>query len=500
MISFRKIISDYPLSFLLLPLFFVIHGWKENYYYVHFRDISILAAIFMLAAVIIFLISLLFFRNKIKAGIYTFILLAIYFFFGAVQDFLKDHSLTKEISRYKIILPLIFLLLIVSFIWLKKTKVPLQKMNSFLSVLMVIFIIVDIITIVALPAEKKERIKVANFPKSGEDCKDCNKPDIYFLLFDEYASSTALKQFWNYNNSGFDSALTARNFHIIRESQSNYNFTPFSMASILNMSYLSGIKDVNACTLEDYTMCDNLILNNGVTSYLRNNGYSFVNYSIFDINGAPSTVYQSFLPLKARLITEQTLFNRVKKDLGYLLLTGRFKIKSLADKFIYGGLHNNNYFLEKLKEEAGKKKDKPEFIYAHLYMPHPPFYFDSSGVERGINTLIQENYSIPVSAYLQYVGYTSKRILEVVDSILKNSSSPPVIIIMGDHGFRNCHQTEDRSCFFRNMNSVYLPDKNYNNFYDSLTGVNQFRILFNTIFHQNFPILKDSTILLTDKH
>ena len=500
MVSFRKIVTHWPLSFLLLPLFFVIHGWKENYYYIHFRDISILAGTFMAAALVIFFISLLFFKNKIKAGVYTFILLAIYFFFGAVQDFLKDHSLTKEVSRYKIILSLIFLFVIVSFIWLKKTKGALQKLNSFLSVLMAAFIFADLITMITLPAEKKERITVASFPKSGEVCKNCNKPDIYFLLFDEYASSAALKEFWNYNNKGLDSTLTARGFHIIKESQSNYNFTPFSMASILNMSYLSGIKDVNACTLEDYTMCDNLIFNNGVTTYLRNSGYNFTNYSIFDINGAPSTVYQSFLPLKARLITEQTLFNRVKKDLGYLLLTGRFKIKSLADKFIYEGLHNNNYFLEKIKEEAAKKKDKPEFIYAHLYMPHPPFYFDSAGAERSIKTLIDENYTIPASAYLQYVGYTNKRIVEVVDSILKNSSNPPVIIIMGDHGFRNCSQTEDRSCFFRNMNAVYLPDKNYTNFYYSLTGVNQFRVLFNTIFHENFPILKDSTILLTDKH
>lgn len=70
---------------------------------------------------------------------------------------------------------------------------------------------------------------------------------------------------------------------------------------------------------------------------------------------------------------------------------------------------------------------------------------------------------------------------------------------MGDHGFRNCRQTKDRSCFFRNMNAVYLPDKNYSGFYDSITGVNQFRALFNTLFHEDFPILKDSSIFLIDK-
>ena len=498
MASLRKIVNYFPLSFLLLPVFFVLHGWKENYYYIPFRDISILLLTFLGASILLFFICLLFFRNKIKAGLYCFILLAIYFFFGAVQDLLKKYSFTEQVSRYKFLLPIILLTVIIFFFWLKRTKSSLQKINSFLNALLLILILLDTVIIFTLPAEKKEKITAESFLPSNQICKDCSKPDIYFLLFDEYASSAALKQFWNYDNSYFDSSLNQRGFHIIRNSQSNYNFTPFSMASILNMSYLKGIKNVTACTLEDYSMCNNLILNNGVTSCLRNNGYAFINYSIFDISGSPSVVYQSFLPLKARLITEQTLFNRIKKDLGYMLLTGPLKIKWLAKKFFYEGQRNNDLFLKKLKEEPDGKKDKPEFIYAHFYMPHPPFYFDSSGKQRDEKTVIEETKTNPVNSYLQYIGYTNTQIIQLVDTILKKSANPPVIIIMGDHGFRNCSGKE-QSCYFKNMNAVYLPQKNYTGFYDSLSNVNEFRTVFNTIFEANFPILKDSTIFLKDK-
>lgn len=267
------------------------------------------------------------------------------------------------------------------------------------------------------------------------------------------------------------------------------------MASILNMSYLSGIKNVNACSIDDYAMCNDLILKNGVAGYLMNNGYKIVNYSIFDLKGEPSLVNQSFLPLKARLITEQTLFNRLKKDLGHLLLAGKYKIKWLSDKLIYESLHNNNLFLQKVKEKAGKKKENPEFIYAHFYMPHPPYYFDSSGKEADLQSLKKRS----PSQYFSYLSYTNRQILQLSDSILKNSVIPPVIIIMGDHGLRMSGGTTDHNSFFRNMNAVYLPDKNYSGFYDSTSGVNQFRVLFNTLFRQSFPLLKDSTIFLRDQ-
>ena len=36
------------------------------------------------------------------------------------------------------------------------------------------------------------------------------------------------------------------------------------MASLLNMNYISGIKNPDACTINDYANCNNLIRNNEV--------------------------------------------------------------------------------------------------------------------------------------------------------------------------------------------------------------------------------------------
>ncbi len=70
---------------------------------------------------------------------------------------------------------------------------------------------------------------------------------------------------------------------------------------------------------------------------------------------------------------------------------------------------------------------------------------------------------------------------------------------MGDHGFRKAANDKDKTHYFENQNAVYFPVNDYHLVYDSVSTVNQFRIIFNTLFRQNFPILKDSTIFLTDK-
>jgi hypothetical protein len=38
---------------------------------------------------------------------------------------------------------------------------------------------------------------------------------------------------------------------------------------------------------------------------------------------------------------------------------------------------------------------------------------------------------------------------------------------------------------------VYLPGRQYGQYHDSLSGVNQLRVLLNTLFQQRLPLLRD---------
>jgi hypothetical protein len=69
-------------------------------------------------------------------------------------------------------------------------------------------------------------------------------------------------------------------------------------------------------------------------------------------------------------------------------------------------------------------------------------------------------------------------------------------MLLGDHGFREGVKKEEHKYAFMNLNAIYLPEKNYEGFYDSISNVNQFRVLLNKEFEQHLSLLKDSTTFL----
>jgi hypothetical protein len=76
--------------------------------------------------------------------------------------------------------------------------------------------------------------------------------------------------------------------------------------------------------------------------------------------------------------------------------------------------------------------------------------------------------------------------------------SRPAILLLSDHGFRRPGTDMEDKYDFMNLNAVFLPNGNYQQFYDSISNVNQFRALFNSLFRQRYRLLKDSTTDLWD--
>lgn len=483
----------------LLPLFFVMHGFTENFGFINFWDTLILAFTYVAAVIILYCLFLIIFKNRIKASLVASFIMAFYLFFGAIQDFCKVHL--AILNRYSVLLPFFVIIVIALIFYLKKVNSSFSKLNLFLNSLFFIYIIVDLGLLVYKNFNPSvNKFSAYSFVKDNnyQLCANCPKPDIYFLLFDEYASSISLEKYFNYDNSSLDTFLIEQGFHIQRKSISNYNFTPMSMASMLNMSYMTGINP-GGISIEDYASCNELVKKNAVINFLSTQGYEIVNYSIFDLVGNPSLISQDILPLKTKLITDGTLFNRMQKDLGWILLTGKYEIKWLSDRIFYNNLHNNETFINHFEKSSLKRKARPRFFYGHLFMPHPPYYFDKNGNRKKSEIIYKESKEINTNAYLEYVTYTNTKIKELISTIKQNTKGEAVIIFMGDHGFRKDTNDSDKTHYFENQNAVYFPAKDYHLFYDNVSAVNQFRIIFNALFRQNFPLLKDSTIFLTDK-
>jgi len=324
-------------------------------------------------------------------------------------------------------------------------------------------------------------------------CDSCQKPDVYLIITDEYAGNAQLKEMFSFDNSDFENSLKQRGFHILKNPSSNYNWTLYSMASMLNMNYLPELKDT-IINIPDKFYCSELIKNSNVAALFKNSGYAIYNYSFFDFAGTTKPVKPVFLPATKTLITAQTFINRIQRDLWFNFVSPQFITNVLSRN-----LHNNIIIDSLTKVSVMSRSNAPRFVYTHLTMPHYPYYFDSSGNKKESQQLTDEN-NPDKQAYLQYLVYCNKKLLELLDFIKFNSAKPPIIMLMSDHGFRQYKplKKSDRQFQFCNLNALFFPNGNYAGFSDTMYNVNQFRALFNSQFQQKFPLLKDSTIFLID--
>jgi hypothetical protein len=476
----------------LLPPFFVLHGFTENYDFIPVKDAFLLTGIYLGSSLLLSLLCWLLYRNFTKANLAALYLIAFNFFFGSIHDGLKKIFPESFVTKYTFILPAAALLFIILLVVLKKRKTPLLKLTYYLNVLLIVLLLADTALLTSKIMTKKKTSY--SLPEGFDACASCPKPDIYFILADEYAGNTELKELFQFDDSAFLNRLSTLNFYTIPESRSNYNYTPFSVASILNMNYLD-LKGKDRAKL-DLTYSYAAIRDNNLLRFLRYHEYDFYNYSVFDFEGQPARVRETFLPVKTRLITAQTFLHRFDKEIRFNLVS-RWKSKKNQEILTYANKNNNKNIYELTWKLAEQKASSPKFVYSHLMMPHYPYYFDKKGKEQAFESL-QEGNQGNKAAYIEYLQYANKKILALVEHIQKSSASPPIIILMGDHGFRHFNKPVDTKYYFLNLASVYLPSKNYSGFNDSLTGVNFFRTILNTAFNQQLPYLKDSTSYLRD--
>ncbi|MBL7732771.1 MAG: sulfatase-like hydrolase/transferase [Chitinophagaceae bacterium] len=485
-------LKKWPLFPWLLPVFFVLHGCTEHYDYVPFNDALKLTAVYLLATLVLTGIFWLWYRSFTKAGLAAFIIMAFHFFFGSMYDALQRLAGGTFLARYAFILPAAALTFVIAFIIIKKRKSRWTSTSLYLNSLLIFLILADLFLLTGKMIRGKKT--EVSMPDGMVRCDNCPTPDIYFILADEYPGNTELKDLFAYDNSPFIDSLTNRGFHHVAESYSNYNYTPFSMASLLNMEYLQ--LEASNRSAADLTHAYEKIKNSKLLHFLQQHGYQLYNYSIFDFEGQPGRRLEKFLPVSTRLITSQTFLSRAENSIFFNLVT-RFRSKAALKKLTYAYQHNNEKIYQLTLDVAGKKTSNPKFIYTHLEMPHYPYYFDKNGKERPFEKLVEGNQT-DKEAFVSYLQYCNEKFLALIDQIRKQSATPPVIILMGDHGFRHFTQPQEKKYYFNNLAAVYLPGGNYSGFPDTLTGINFIRAIVNKQFNQQLPPVKDSMIYLRD--
>ncbi len=126
--------------------------------------------------------------------------------------------------------------------------------TQFLNVAAAVLLIMPLISLAIGWAEPSERASSASeaqyddlwahvFP-SGLPTPTDQRPDIYYLVFDEYPRHDVFEGF---DNAEFRRALESRGFYIASRATSNFKTTTLSLASTLNLAYIQDVvrKDSN---------------------------------------------------------------------------------------------------------------------------------------------------------------------------------------------------------------------------------------------------------------
>ncbi len=508
--ALKRILEKPGIHPFLLPVFFILHSYMQYYGlvsgHVAMSMLVTIELIFLGCFLVIWLLS----RNIYKTALIITTCGIVALFFGVARDFILHTLRLPFFAKYMVLLPAIFVILLIMVVVICRKK-DFRKSNFFLNLLFLIFIVTD--GLLFARAENVsflrqnllvDKNKLNDRPAPATP----GAPDVYYLLFDCYPGTAFLQNFMDYDNSALDDSLQNKGFHIIGHPVSNYNRTAFSMAATLNFEYLKGIRNHVHIDAKQYNQATLTIKHAAVPEYFSEQGYDVYNLSIFDIGKQPAILRETFLNLPDKnMLLYNTLFEQIRRDIGWNFAVGWTKfrgnvIDSLAIPAEVMAVNSkkrayNHTVTDSLAKIPAQKTVRPKFVYAHFYLPHPPFFYDKDGRARDLNLVLAQRSITDRDLFLSYLQYTNKVMLSLTDRILKDSPRPPVIIIQSDHGFRDFKGGPSAPyLYFKNYSAFYFPDRDYSMLYDTMSNINTFPVLFNKYFNTRIGLQRDTSVFL----
>src|SRR5215204_103840 len=485
-----------PFYLILLLLFYILHHYNRFFGFISSAQIILYSIILFLTGLCYFLLNF-FYKSPLKASLITFCLMSFLLFFGPYHDFLKLIFAETVLSSYKVVVPTTFIIILLFTFYLNKRPDSLGRFSRYLNVLMIILCTVEVFTLLFKAKRFMEDHNLI-YPELSMcnnytplDLPDSTKPDIFYLVFDEYTSNQTLQDVWHFDNSDVTDWLSKKGFYIIPHSKSNYNLTPFSISSVFNMNYFDGEKVSKGSRVNELQATRSLSKNE-TFCILEKENYLIRFIAPFNNSIEKNGLAYYFDYLSEEQLYIATFFGRFKKDILWNFRRLEVDQPGANPPSHTKKVKDLNITISKIKgtTEASIER-KPKFVYGHFMVTHEPHIFDSTGRVR--KDFIADNE--PFKTYTQQVLYVNSIIRDLVNYIQATNKRKTVILIQGDHGYRN-FPSRTRTYDFPIFNAVYLPDQDYNQFYKKMSPVNTFRVLFNHYFYQKFKLLPDSSVVV----
>ncbi|MDR2396779.1 MAG: hypothetical protein LBD69_02930 [Puniceicoccales bacterium] len=298
-------------------------------------------------------------------------------------------------------------------------------------------------------------------------------PNVYHILLDAYANCNTMDRL-HYDNRSFYKQLNNNGFIVYPSSWSNYPFTQPSVASMLNMNYLS--EDVRS----NASKCNYMISHNTVFNTFKKNGYNIY-------------LWQATLPFKYHnnaCIEADKQFDGAKFCFACFSNTPIYDVvKKLLLKKCY---HMHAQQIDDTFAALVRAKDKygafNNVFYAHILCPHAPMLWDSKGAlfanpDRFDGFLINRCRTV-AHEYVWQIKVLNQKVLHCIEQIVKQYEKEdcPIIILHGDHG---AFIGEECS----NLFALHIPVAWWKDA-EFLPFINLYRFVFNHLLGSQYQYLQ----------
>lgn len=499
----RRLCLFHPLLFALFP---VLSLAASNTTAVSMREVWPAAALCLAAAALLWCLLRPLLGSWQKAGVLTSLVEVVFFSYAplhaASQDWIS--------LRHRYALPLAAVVLLAAFWKLRRARGEPIALAQGLTLASAFLVAVSATRLVRNREQNFDGVAVTGpvsrrLPPPASAGGASGLPDVYYVILDGYASAETLRQVYSYDNREFLEALRARGFYVADRSLSNYSQTPLSLASSTNMEYLNRAVEIPGRQTKHLQPLYRLIEESRVLRAFQRRGYRTVTFQSgwtvtarnrnadWDVNCGGWSEF-------GRVLARTTIL----ESLGFF---GTIEVQT-----------RNRVLCEfAMLPQIQHRIPGPRYVFAHIVSPEPPLLFGRNGEPPPPTAESSSRQWRNRPGYVDQVIFINRSVLAVVDRILAEAQTPPVIVLQGDHGsaatgYQWMYGDEGPPAsgeepgidvFLRErmgiLNAYHLPGGPAG-LYESISPVNSFRVILNRYLGERYRLLEDRSFFSRYAH
>ncbi len=489
-LAFPLLIAVYPTLFL-----YSVNAWALQP-----GSLALPLGLSLLVAVAAFGLFLLLERSAVSAGLSAALFMVVYFLYGQLYRGLLGLDILR-IQHFSF-LPIVITLAVYAGCFTTRIKRPLAaQINKILTVVVMLLVSYNLLVILSVEIKRDwlkastasaappETITPALPPTAGmtpaprpitplginpPPVSPQKYPDIYYIIFDEYAGFDAVREYWHddYVNA-FQDFLTRNHFFVANGSRSVTINTETELSSRLNLHQYTENDDPRAVLQR--------LDNNKVMAIVKYYGYTTVAMDMA-FNSILADQNTQFDPQQVGGMASDDFKQTFLNDTMFMAFNEYFNYGSTAEK------QRDMVFFALNKTTTLSTVKSPKFVFTHVLMPHMPFIFDQNG------GLIDPSHAYDWNYYLGQHKYTTLLAENLITRLLDNAdpANPPVIIVQSDHGARNLASRSTDNVildgYLQNyplkyahyiLNALYLPGYNTQTLSNDMPPIDTFVIVLN---------------------